>query len=29
MESAKSECTIECLNIGKNYIPYKSIQDFF
>ncbi len=21
------ECTIECLNIGRNYTPYKSIQD--
>jgi len=25
----KGECTIECLNIDKNYTPYKSIQDFF
>jgi len=24
-----NECTIECLYIGRNYIPYKSIQDFF
>jgi hypothetical protein len=23
----RGECKIECLNIGKNYILYKSIQD--
>jgi hypothetical protein len=23
------ECMIECLNIDKNYTPYKSIQYFF
>jgi hypothetical protein len=23
------ECMIECFNIGRNYTPYKSIQDFY